>query len=385
MVFHVVSLPHTVCDKAYCACAYTMKIFQYCRMMLSLGHTVYHYGAEGSTVECTEHITVITAEEQAKFFGGTDWHKETFPVKWDPSVEYWQLSNTRSATEIAKRRQKKDFVCLVGGNCQKPIADLLGEKDIIVVEPFVGYYGIFAKHRVFESYTHQSCVYGAMSSDPDGRLYDAVIPNYYDPLDFEIANERKDYLLYIGRLISRKGINIALEVAKKTGRKLIMAGQGVKTLTPNLLVTEEGIKIPLGSGVEYFGYAGVADRKKLMGEAHAVLMPTMFMEPFGGVAVETQLCGTPVITTDHAAFSETVKHGKTGFRCHTLEQFCWAVEHTNELLPPETIRYIALENYSIDKVKYMFQEYFQMLLGLWDQGWYKENPERLEMSWLEKS
>lgn len=384
MRFHVVSLPHTVTSKAYCACAYTQKILNFCKMMMSLGHEVYHYGAEGSEVECTEHITVITAEEQAKFFGGTDWHKNTFPVKWDSSVEYWQMSNNRSVVEITARKQPKDFVCLVGGVCQKPIADQLGESDIIVIEPFIGYYGVFAKFRVFESYTHQSCVYGTLSGDPDGRLYDAVIPNYYNPVDFAIAENRQDYLLYIGRLISRKGINIALEVAKKTGRKLIMAGQGVKELTENLLVTEEGIPIPLGNGVEYFGYAGVEDRMKLMGEAHAVIMPTMFMEPFGGVAVEAQLCGTPVITTDHAAFSETIKHGKTGFRCHTLEQFCWAVEHTDRLLPAEYIRQIALENYSIDKVKFMFQEYFQMLLGLWDDGWYKENPKRMEMPWLEK-
>jgi len=383
---HVISLPHTKTNKLYCACAYTQKILNFCKMMHSLGHTVFHYGAEGSQVECTEQIQIISDAEQRHYFGATDWKKNTFPIKWDSREPYWDLTNVRAATEINKRKQKQDFVCVVGGVCQKPLTDLVGESHTINVEPFVGYYGIYTKYRAFESYTHQSCVYGTMSGDPNGQLYDCVIPNYYDPSDFSISTERKDYLLYIGRLISRKGILIALQTAKATGRKLIMAGQGVKEITSDRLVTEEGITIPLGDDVEYFGYAGVEERRKLMGEAHAILMPTLFMEPFGGVAVESQLCGTPVISTDHAAFTETVKHGETGYRCHSLEQFVWAVEHTDELHLPDVIRDIALANYSIDKVKYMYDEWFNMLLGLWGSGWpdLTRLEERKNLDWLHK-
>ena len=111
-------------------------------------------------------------------------------------------------------------------------------------------------------------------------------------------------------------------------------------------------------------------------------MPTMFMEPFGGVAVEAQLCGTPVITTDHAAFSETVKHNFSGYRCHTLEQFCWAAEHVDRLASPAEIRDRALRKYSIETVKYMYQEWFEMLLGLWGEGWPSPNPRRTNLDWL---
>ena len=40
--------------------------------------------------------------------------------------------------------------------------------------------------------------------------------------------------------------------------------------------------------------------------------------------------GTPAITSDFGAFCETVEHGRTGYRCHTLEQFMWAIDHAHE-------------------------------------------------------
>lgn len=69
MIFHVTTLPHTKTNLDFCACAYTMKVKNFCHMMMSLGHEVFHYGAEGSQVDCTEHIQIISDAEQQKFFG----------------------------------------------------------------------------------------------------------------------------------------------------------------------------------------------------------------------------------------------------------------------------------------------------------------------------
>ncbi len=350
--------------------------------MKDLGHEVFHYGAEGSEVDATEHVTVITAEEQARWFGHVDWRREGFKLDWTPEAPYWQVANLRAAAGIIARKQKKDFVCLIGGLCQKPIADLVGEADTMTVEFGVGYYGVFAKYRVFESYTHQAGVYGRDQDRADGRLYDAVIPNYYDPEDFppKFDNDSR-YLLFLARLIKRKGLNTALAVAKAASVPLVIAGQGVVKQTATGITTEDGIEISLNDMVEYVGHANVEKRAKLMRNALALIQPTEFMEPFGGNVVEAQLCGTPVITTDHAAFSETVKHGVTGFRCHTLAQFVAAVGAVSSL-DRERIHEIAVVNYSIRRVGKMYQEYFELLSDLWNQGW---NTERsVDLSWLNK-
>jgi hypothetical protein len=89
------------------------------------------------------------------------------------------------------------------------------------------------------------------------------------------------------------------------------------------------------------------------------------------------------VTTDYAAFSETVRHGVTGFRCHTLEQFVWATGAVRDLDPAE-IRRIAVANYSIRRVRCMYQEYFEMLSGLWGPGW-PEFKNRPQLDWLQKA
>jgi glycosyltransferase involved in cell wall biosynthesis len=108
-----------------------------------------------------------------------------------------------------------------------------------------------------------------------------------------------------------------------------------------------------------------------MARAHAVLMPTLYLEPFGAVAVEAQLCGTPVITCDWGAFPETVEQGVTGFRCHYLGEFLDAVQRVSEL-DPVAIRTRAVAKYSLSVVAQQYQSYFERLSLLWGAGWHSE-------------
>jgi glycosyltransferase involved in cell wall biosynthesis len=108
-----------------------------------------------------------------------------------------------------------------------------------------------------------------------------------------------------------------------------------------------------------------------MSRAHAVLVPTLYLEPFGGVAVEAQMCGTPVITTDFGAFPETVEQGVTGFRCHYLGEFLDAVARCGDL-DRGRIRDRAIQRYSLTVVAQQYQAYFERLALLWGAGWHSE-------------
>ena len=348
--FHVVALPHTQTCKRHNACAYTMKVWNFCAMMHGLGHQVFHYGAEDSDPPCTEHVTVIGRDQQRLLCGENDFQREMYAIDWDPARPYWQLANSRAAVEILRRKQPRDFVCLIGGNCQKPVADAVG-KDVLPVEFGVGYRGVFTKYRVFESYAHMARVYGLLGGDRDGHFYDCVIPNYYDPREFPFRAEKDDYFLYLGRLIRRKGIQIAVEATRAVGARLLIAGQGVDRVEGDTLHTTDGA-VYSGPHITYAGYADVARRAELMGRARAVFVPTLYLEPFGGVNVEAQLCGTPVITTDCGAFPETVQHGRTGYRCRTFEQFCWAAQNVHHLNPHDIHRR-AVRRFSLDRVRGM--------------------------------
>jgi glycosyltransferase involved in cell wall biosynthesis len=348
-------------------------------MMNSLGHEVIHYGAENSEVsEWAEDVVVLSAKEQEGWFGPFDINK-LYSADWTGKAEYWKLLNERSASEIKKRQRKGDFVCVIMGRLNQPIVQLL-DKDVLTVEYGIGYNGPFANYRVFESYAHMHKIWGAQGGfDPDGHLYDVVIPNYLDPDEYTYKAEKQDYYLYLGRMVRRKGLEIAVETTRRIGAQLIMAGQGAK---------QEGNKITCSDGSTYTGdhiqYVGPVigkERDALLQNAKAAFVPTLYIEPFGTVAVEAQMCGTPVITTDFGVFPETVEHGKTGFRCHTLDQFIWAAKHIGEIDTWYTHQR-TMANYSMDRVRYKYQEYFEMLSDLHGKGWYEVHEDRKNLDWL---
>lgn len=369
MTFHVVSLPHTQTTLEYNACAYTEKVRKFCNMMKSLGHTVYLYASEENEAACDELITIAPKSDQQKWFGDYDHKSKFFNITWDATDTHWVMSNRRAIAEIKKRASKKDFVCLIGGTCQEEIAK--GLPDMISVEFGIGYQGTFSQYRVFESYAWMHYVYGKQQSG--GKFYDAVIPNYWEVEEFPMAHslDRKDYFLFVGRMIKNKGPEIAVEVTEALGAELLLAGQGVnkqftnKDGMNNIFADEVRLE---GMKIKHIGHLNSEQRGKLMSEAKAVFIPTTYVEPFGGVNVEAQLCGTPVITTDWGAFTETVIDHVTGYRVRTLGEAIWAAKNVDKL-DREQIRRIAQANYGTERVKYLYQAYFEQLNTLWDEGW----------------
>lgn len=362
--FHVVGLPHTQTTMAYNACAYTMKVVKFCRMMKSLGHEVILYASEDNEAPCDELVTIVTKAEQQQWFGEHD-PQELYQIDWTGTAPYWAITNTRAVDEIAERLQPRDIVGIVGGTCQQPIANAL--PGAMVVEFGVGYNSTFSPYRVFESYAHMHWVYGTTGSD-DGHFFDAVIPNYFDPAEFPFRTKKDNFYLFVGRMIARKGIDIAVEVTRQIGAKLVLIGQGVKQIDGNKIVADE-ITVE-GDHLLHLGYADIRKRGELLSRAKAVFVCSTYLEPFGGASIEPLFCGTPVITTDWGAFPENILDGVVGYRTRTLAEGMWAAQNVDKL-DPATIRQYAIDNFSLERVKQLYQAYFEQLYSLWDEnGWY---------------
>jgi glycosyltransferase involved in cell wall biosynthesis len=395
MRFHVLGICHTVTSKEYLSCAFTQKVVKFCEMMtpqtaalkeekngLSTNdlirhktlHHIIHYGHEDSEVVCDEHVTVMTNEVLKKTYGDYDWKKEFF--KHSSNDLTHSTFTINSIFEINKRKQRGDFILCFWGRGHKEVADKFAG-ECIVVEPGIGYplESSFANFKVFESYAAMHYNYG-MAKTMHPAWYDCVIPNYFDPSDFRFEKEKGNYFLYLGRIITSKGLQIVIDLAKKMGFRLLIAGQGS-------IEKDLGIKnIP--ANIEYVGFADLEKRKALMAGAKALFLPTYYVEPFGGVTMEAMMSGTPVITTDWGVFAETVLHGLTGYRCRTVDQFEWAVNNIDKI-DPQACRDWALNNYSTQKIRIMYEEYFDMLLRVkFSKGFYDENPTRTDLDWLVK-
>lgn len=351
MRFHVAALPHTHTTTEFLSCAYTAKVINFCRMMKDRGHTVFLYGGEKNEAPCDEHIVCVSEEARLNHLNGGSFVAASF----DYTLPFWQRANAKVVEEIQKRAEQQDFICVIGGYAQKQIADAL--PHMITVEFGVGYGGTFSKYRVFESYAWMHTCYGAATMgkphDADGSWWDTVIPGYLDPAMFPFRDKKDDYFMFIGRLIDRKGFRIASDVAFDLDTRLVVCGEG----TPPV-------------GCDYRGVVGPEERGRLLAGAKAVFVPTIYVEPFGNVNIEAQACGTPVITTDWGAFTETVIDGVTGFRCRTFGEFKRAAMNAQDL-NPHVIREHAVQNYSLPVIGRKYENYFQRLLTLWDKGWYE--------------
>lgn len=369
MRLHIVGLPWTETTREFSTCAYTQKLVKAGKMLLKEGHEVIVYSGQENDTECTEHVPIFTRPERIAWFGEHDQNSTWAHVSWDPNHESWRAIAERALREILVRAQPQDLLLLIAGAAQKPLADALPE--LLACEPFVGYKGILTDRCAFESHAWRHHVYG-LNGIEHGRFFDTVIPNYFDPDDFRGSGRRGDALLFMGRMIEAKGPHVAVSVASAAGRELYFCGPGVREVETvdgvGLRIYGDGIVVE-GQHLHYLGVLGPEDRAAVMHEAAALIAPTLYIEPFGGVAVEAMLCGTPVVATDFGAFTETIEEGVGGYLFSTLAEAVEAVELATRLNRERVAEY-ARRRYSLDAVGPRFTHWFRRLDTLWDEGWY---------------
>lgn len=194
---------------------------------------------------------------------------------------------------------------------------------------------VFTLHGALNDYTIE--MYRRLKNVPlvsisDGQRHKAPDLNYiatiYNGLplrDCPINEKREDYLLFVGRLAREKGAHIAIEVAKKSRRRLIIAA---KLDTRDEEYFNTYIKDHIDNKqIVWVGEVDEETRNTLMSRAYCMIHPITWPEPFGLTLIESMACGCPVIAFSLGSIPEVIRHGKTGFVVNTPEEMVEAITH----------------------------------------------------------
>ncbi|TDN86387.1 glycosyltransferase involved in cell wall biosynthesis [Salegentibacter sp. 24] len=212
---------------------------------------------------------------------------------------------------------------------------------------------------VYKKYNKTAAYVSISDSDRNKDLdYLATIYHGLDPEKFTFKKEKEDYLLFLGRIHPHKGTHAAIEIAKKSGFALKIAG----LIQDEAYFNSEIKPFIDNKNVQYLGNVGPEVRDKLLGGAKALLHPIFFQEPFGLSVLEAMFCGTPVIAFKRGSMPELIVPGKTGFLPNTISEAVLAVKALARL-DPSICRAHAVKYFSLDTMVSAYIKAYHTVIG----------------------
>lgn len=394
---HVLGLPHTIVSEAFSHCAFTGKIL---RLPLVLpDYHVIEYSNGESESAAAEHARVFSRDDLVRFGGGTfELLQERCTTQLTLDGELQQAWLMLVMRELRARVRSGDVIAVTYpfANYDKVVQAF---PDCVCVETGIGYsWGPFGAYRVFESETWRAWHFGRYCGENGGlgafpnyapACCSAVVPNYYDAEQWplgdgqgsmfgeQLQGQPAPYVFFAGRMASSKGIEIVNALAESQPALTFVVASGEAFLPDRLSAPN----------IRFIGRVDKrADMAAWMGGALCTLVPSRFHEPFGGVAVESLLCGTPVLCSDWAAFTETVRgvdHRNSayannpagdGMRCNDVAEFKLGLAHLletpawNSAESRAARRTRAQERFGLEPVSELYKAAIEMFRRMHAEG-----------------
>ncbi len=182
-----------------------------------------------------------------------------------------------------------------------------------------------------------------------------------DKYQFNDRVEADAPLVFLGRIEPGKGTHLAIEIALKAKKKLIIAGN---IPAEYQVYFDEQIHPQIDQQqIKFIGPVTDVQKSALLGNALAFLMPITWDEPFGIVMVEAMACGTPVIALNRGAVPEIITENLTGFICTNTDECARRVLEVNKL-NRQQIREQALSKFGASAIAKQYLKLYRQQIDL---------------------
>jgi glycosyltransferase involved in cell wall biosynthesis len=212
---------------------------------------------------------------------------------------------------------------------------------------------------VYERYDGTTAYVSISDADRHPNLhYAATIHHGIDLAEFAVHPSPGAHLLFFGRIHPDKGTAHAIEVARRCGRRLDIAGiiQDEKYFRDAVAPHIDGER------VRYLGAVDASMRAEILGGAHALLHLIDFDEPFGYSVAEAMACGTPIIANARGSMNELIEDGVTGYLVDDVESAVTAVTSVGQL-DRHRIAASAAERFSVDTMIDKYVTVYRDVIG----------------------
>ncbi len=279
----------------------------------------------------------------------------TYPVGYedDDDLGDWRFHETMHMASVFERAREFDVIHSHVYHFALPFTRL-------VATPVAHTYHVIPNKDVVRVYARYPDAHFVAISEYQRRVTRlsavAVIHHGIDTAAFPFNPKKGRYLLFLGRIMARKGTVEAIHLAKQMDMPLVIAGPPEDDYF-------EAEVAPLVDGrlVQYVGPVDHSERNKLLSGAATLLYPIMASEPFGLVMIEAMACGTPVAAIRRGSVSEIVENGLSGYSAPDLDSVRACLPSTLAL-DRTRVRQRAIERFDYRRMTDDYEELYQRLV-----------------------
>jgi glycosyltransferase involved in cell wall biosynthesis len=192
-----------------------------------------------------------------------------------------------------------------------------------------------------------------------GVVHNGISLRKYQPT----GKPRSNFFMWMGRLVPEKGAHNAIQVARRAGIPLLLAGSMDRSTKEMQRYFQQEVRASCdGTQIRYIGPVNAQQKINLLSQARGLLNPIEWEEPFGMVMIEAMALGCPVITFARGAAPEIVVHGQTGLLVQNVDEMVEAIAHIDEL-DRDAIRKHVAQHFSARIMAEHYLEVYQKVIA----------------------